>query len=215
MGQVFSQKPLKDVVRDNQRMIKKAIRELERETATLQKQEKKIETDIKKLATQGQMGAVRVMAKDLVRTRQYVKRFIEMKSHLTAVSLKMQTLKSHEAMAQSMKGITKVLVTMNKQISLPAIQKMMAEFMKENERSEVTQEMIGDAMDSAMEDDVGEQEAVVNQVLAELGIQVGDAAPNVPNGQVNKVAGQEANADVAADPAMMELEARLNNLRRT
>eukprot|EP01036_Dinobryon_divergens_P059770 gene59770-79726_t len=144
MGQVFSQKPLKDVVRDNQRMIKKAIRELERETATLQKQEKKIETDIKKLATQGQMGAVRVMAKDLVRTRQYVKRFIEMKSHLTAVSLKMQTLKSHEAMAQSMKGITKVLVTMNKQISLPAIQKMMAEFMKENERSEVTQEMIGD-----------------------------------------------------------------------
>ena len=30
------------------------------------------------------------MAKDLVRTRNYVTRFIEMKTHLNAVSLKMQ-----------------------------------------------------------------------------------------------------------------------------
>jgi hypothetical protein len=32
------------------------------------------------------------MAKDLVRTRNYVTRFIEMKTHLNAVSLKMQVI---------------------------------------------------------------------------------------------------------------------------
>ena len=37
-------------------------------------------------------GPVRIMAKDLVRTRNYVTRFIEMKTHLNAVSLKMQVM---------------------------------------------------------------------------------------------------------------------------
>ena len=40
------------------------------------------------------------MAKDLVRTRQYVKKFIIMKANIQAVSLKVQTLKSQDAMAQ-------------------------------------------------------------------------------------------------------------------
>lgn len=35
-------------------------------------------------------GAVKIMAKDLVRTRQYTTKFIEMKTHLNAVSLKLQ-----------------------------------------------------------------------------------------------------------------------------
>mmetsp|Transcript_29678 Transcript_29678/g.30082 ORF Transcript_29678/g.30082 Transcript_29678/m.30082 type:complete len:209 (+) Transcript_29678:99-725(+) len=188
MGQAFSKKPLKEVIRENQRMIKKAIRELERETTTLQNQEKKLQTDIKKLAGQGQMGAVRIMAKDLVRTRQYVKRFIEMKSHLSAVSLKMQTIRSQEAMTQAMKGVTKAMVAINKQVSVPALQKMMTEFMKESERSEMTQEMVGEAMDSAFEEDgmAAEEDAVVDQVLAELGIQQADAAPEVPSEQPMK-----------------------------
>ena len=42
------------------------------------------------MAKANQMSSVRIMAKDLVRTRNYVTRFIEMKTHLTAVSLKMQ-----------------------------------------------------------------------------------------------------------------------------
>ena len=40
------------------------------------------------------------MAKDLVRTRRYIKKFIMMKANIQAVSLKVQTLKSQDAMAQ-------------------------------------------------------------------------------------------------------------------
>ena len=88
------------------------------------------------------------MAKDLVRTRNFVTRFIEMKTHLNAVSLKMQviylnyyilylsyfnlfgllspmkTIKSHDAMAQAMKGVTKALTKLNAKISLPGLQKV-------------------------------------------------------------------------------------------
>ena len=61
--------------------------------------------------------AVKIMAKDLVRTRRYVKKFILMKANIQAVSLKIQTLKSNDAMAQAMKGVTKAMVTMYKQVS--------------------------------------------------------------------------------------------------
>ena len=52
--------------------------------------------------------AVRIMAKDLVRTKRYVKKFIVMKANIQAVSLKISTLQSQDAMMQAMKGVTKV-----------------------------------------------------------------------------------------------------------
>lgn len=60
--------------------------------------------------------AVKIMAKDLVRTRRYVKKFIMMRANIQAVSLKIQTLKSNNSMAQAMKGVTKAMATMNKQV---------------------------------------------------------------------------------------------------
>lgn len=61
-------------------------------------------------------GPVTVMAKDLVRTRHYVQKFIVMRANIQAVSLKIQTLKSNDTMAQAMKGVTKAMASMNKQV---------------------------------------------------------------------------------------------------
>ena len=60
--------------------------------------------------------AVKIMAKDLVRTRRYVKKFISLRANIQAVSLKIQTLKANNTMAQAMKGVTKAMATMNKQV---------------------------------------------------------------------------------------------------
>lgn len=57
MGNVFAQKPLKEIVRENQRMLKKSIRELEKEIKTLESNEKKLIADIKKHAKLNQMVA--------------------------------------------------------------------------------------------------------------------------------------------------------------
>lgn len=57
------------------------------------------------------------MAKDLVRTRRYVRKFVLMRANIQAVSLKIQTLKSNNSMAQAMKGVTKAMGTMNRQVS--------------------------------------------------------------------------------------------------
>jgi charged multivesicular body protein 2A len=106
------------------------------------------------------------MAKDLVRTRQYVKKFIMMRANIQAVSLKVQTLKSQDAMAQAMKGVTRAMKSMNQQLNLPQIQKIMNEFEKQSEIMDMKEEMMGESIDDAMgeADDEEETEMVVAQV---------------------------------------------------
>ena len=115
------------------------------------------------MAKENQMGAVKIMAKDLVRTRNYITKFITLKSHLSAVGLKLQTVKSHEAMASAMKSVTGAMVRMNKQINVPAMQKIMTDFEREQEVAEMTQEMMGESLDEVMAEDGDEveEEAVV------------------------------------------------------
>lgn len=56
-------------LRKHQRALEKTQRELDRERVKLENQEKKLVQDIRKSAKNGQMGACKIQAKDLVRTR--------------------------------------------------------------------------------------------------------------------------------------------------
>lgn len=98
------------------------------------------------------------MARDLVRTRRYVKKFMLMKANIQAVSLKIQTLRSQNAMAQAMKGVTRAMQSMNRQLNLPQIQRILQEFEKQSEIMDMKEEIMNDAIDDAMEDDADEEE---------------------------------------------------------
>jgi charged multivesicular body protein 2A len=64
MGNMFGkEKPLKEVLRENKRMITRAIRELDREKKSLENEEKRLIMEIKKAAKEQQMTAVKIMAK--------------------------------------------------------------------------------------------------------------------------------------------------------
>uniref|UniRef100_A0A4X1WAJ5 Charged multivesicular body protein 2A n=1 Tax=Sus scrofa TaxID=9823 RepID=A0A4X1WAJ5_PIG len=209
-----------ELLRQNQRALNRAMRELDRERQKLETQEKKIIADIKKMAKQGQMDAVRIMAKDLVRTRRYVRKFVLMRANIQAVSLKIQTLKSNNSMAQAMKGVTKAMGTMNRQLKLPQIQKIMMEFERQAEIMDMKEEMMNDAIDDAMgdEEDEEESDAVVAQVLDELGLSLTDELSNLPStGGSLSVAASGKKAEAAASAlvdADADLEERLKNLRR-
>ncbi|CAD5122567.1 unnamed protein product [Dimorphilus gyrociliatus] len=208
------------MLRQNQRALNKAMRELDRERQQMENQEKKTINEIKKMAKAGQMDSVKILAKDLVRTRRYVKKFMVMKANIQAVSLKIQTLKANDSMATAMKGVVKAMMTMNKQMNLPQIQKIMMEFSKESEMMEMKEEMMSDAIDDAMgdEDDEEETDAVVGQVLDELGLQIADEMKDLPSTSGSIAAGTKAKqpqaAACGANDADADLEARLENLKR-
>ncbi len=276
MGNIFGkEKPLKEQLRENKRLITRAIREcsldqylfcsstfiisllslqihgilpsffflylgeIDRETRSLQREEQRLTIEIKKMARENQMKAVKIMAKDLVRTRQYITKFIEMRSHLQGCALKLQTVASHAAMAEAMKNTAIAMRKMNKAVDVPAINKMMTEFEKENMKSEMMQEIMGEAIDGALDNDEEEEDRVVAQVLDEIGIAMSEGIPNAPelglgagsvsngslkadSGKVALAAGESGGDDTgnvgggggATDTAISDLEARLNNLKR-
>jgi hypothetical protein len=64
MGNLLGkEKPLKEVLRENKRMITRAVRELDREKQGLEKEEKRLTMEIKKAARENQMASVKIMAK--------------------------------------------------------------------------------------------------------------------------------------------------------
>lgn len=203
-------------LRKHQRALERTQRELDRERVKLENQEKKLVQDIKKSAKNGQIGACKIQAKDLVRTRKYVvmmECMIGCIVYLTSVlqiyseilldadavtsyftpnpgtfdsdrsgassDLTMdtlQTVRSNEQMMQSMKGATMLLGSMNRQMNLPALQRIVMEFERENEIMDERQEMMDDAIDEATGlEDEEESEDIVKEVLDEIGVDLGQA----------------------------------------
>jgi division protein CdvB (Snf7/Vps24/ESCRT-III family) len=89
-------------------------------------------------------------------------------------------------MMQAMKGATRVyhtfrhadnklLGSMNRNMNLPAIQRIAMEFERENDLMEQRQEMMDDAIDDTFEEEEEESEEIVNQVLDEIGIDLGQS----------------------------------------
>eukprot|EP00268_Persea_americana_P008713 TRINITY_DN13406_c0_g1_i2.p1 TRINITY_DN13406_c0_g1~~TRINITY_DN13406_c0_g1_i2.p1 ORF type:complete len:171 (-),score=35.75 TRINITY_DN13406_c0_g1_i2:24-536(-) len=83
---------LKRLPRENKRMIDRCIREIARERRSLQNQDKKLILEMKKSAKKGQMRAIKVMAKDLIRKRHQMKRSYALKSQLHGVALQIQVI---------------------------------------------------------------------------------------------------------------------------
>ncbi|TFK99473.1 Snf7-domain-containing protein [Pterulicium gracile] len=175
-------------LRQHQRSLAKAQRELDRERTRLEQSEKKLVADIKKSARNGEMGACKVMAKDLVRTRRYVHKFYQMRTQLQAVSLRIQTLRSNQQMAEAMRGATKAMASMNRGLNLPAIQRIMTEFEKESATMDMKDEMMSDAvddvMDDAEEDEEEEGDKILKEVLDEIGVGLSQQLTDAPTGAV-------------------------------
>ncbi|GAB0136657.1 hypothetical protein EsDP_00004952 [Epichloe bromicola] len=207
-------------LRKNQRMLDKAIRELDQTRVKLEKQEKTLIQQIKTSAKNGQMGACKIQAKDLVRTRRYIEKFFAMRSQLQKISLRLQTYRTNEQMMQAMKGATMALGSMNKSMNLPQLQRIAMEFERENDIMEQRQEMMDDAVDDAMDVGVEEEgDEVVEQVLEEIGVDIGQAMGETPNELGNpaiaegKIA-QAVGGGSGGDPVDDDLQARLDSLKK-
>jgi len=208
----------REILREHQRTINRAIREIERERSKLQQSEKKIVADIKRVAKQGQLGAARIMAKDLVRTRKHIEKMYKMKTQLQTVSLRLQTINSQAVMAEAMKGVTRAMMRMNRQINLPAMQKIMMEFERQSEIMDMKEDAIGETMDDMLEDDDEEEETetIINQVLDEIGIDIGQELADTPMSGTTQVQAKKERVAVGETEALAdkELQQRLENLRK-
>ncbi|CDR42450.1 CYFA0S09e03840g1_1 [Cyberlindnera fabianii] len=208
-------------LRKNQRALERTQRELDRERKKLEAQEKKLISEIKRSAKQGQMGACKIQAKDLVRTRRYVEKFNTMKTQLQAISLRIQAVRSSDQMALSMRDATKLLGQMNRSMNLPQLQKIAMDFERENDMMDQRQEMMDDAVDDAIGDEVEDDEEadeIVNKVLDEIGVDLNTQMQETPTGITGVEAAPQRVAQAVGEggPAGEDddLQARLDSLKR-
>jgi charged multivesicular body protein 2A len=121
-------------------------------------------------------------------------------------------------MAEAMRGATKAMKSMNRQMKLPAMQKIMMEFSMESEAMDMKEEMMSDAIDDVMgeEDDEEEEELVIQQVLDEIGIHLGQQLVDAPSTSLEPAKGERVAVAEGGGGGedFASLQARLDNLRK-
>lgn len=150
------------------------------------------------------------MAKQLVRSKQYDAKLLQMKSHMQSMQMQMQMSKSTEAMTAGMRKAVHTMAMMNRSLNSVALRNLLRQYSVENDRMEFSQEMVGESVDGAVEDEgeEEEQDRIVDQTLAELGVKA-DAVPIAPQASAPASGAPDAGANGS------DLEGRLQNLRRT
>jgi division protein CdvB (Snf7/Vps24/ESCRT-III family) len=178
----------KQVLQEAQKSIRQGVRDIERERNKLIQRESDRTIEIRNMAAKGQMAVVRIMAKELVRTRASIAKFYAIQAELENVSSTMATMNSTALMADVMRTSARSLMRMNAVQSLPALQQVMRTFAKEHDQMSMKQEAMNDAMDSVMDtsESAGDQETLIDQVLDEIGIQVAGKLQDAPSGAKGK-----------------------------
>ncbi|KAJ2516977.1 ESCRT-III subunit protein did4, partial [Coemansia sp. RSA 1939] len=133
------------------------------------------------------------------------------------VALRVQTVSSNQEMSAAMRGASRAMQSMNRSMNLPGMQKVLMDFERESDVMDMKEEMMNDAIDDAMEDDAEEDEedesnAIVQQVLDEIGLQLNQSLADAPQ---TLAAHQDTSegAEVALDDDAA-LQARLDSLRK-
>ncbi|KAK8506149.1 hypothetical protein V6N11_059840 [Hibiscus sabdariffa] len=190
---IFTKKPNpKEALRESKREITRATRELEycfdlkfnmhcgldsgieKEIGTLQLEEKKLVAEIKRTAKTGNEAATKTLARQLVRLRQQIAKLQSSRAQIRGISTHTQAMHAQSSVAAGMKGATKAMSAMNKQMAPHKQAKVIQEFQKQSAMMDMTTEMMSDAIDDALDDDEAEDETedITNQVLDEIGVDV-------------------------------------------
>ncbi|XP_033095943.1 charged multivesicular body protein 2b-like [Anneissia japonica] len=204
---VFRKPNEKEIMRKNDKELRKTQRDLERDRGKLEREEKKLEMEIKKAAKRGDKQTCTILAKQLVNMRKTKTRSYGASAKVTAVKTQAKTMQSTKAMATAMGNTTKAMGAMNKQMSPQQIAQTMQNFERESAKMAMTEEIMDDTLEDLLTEsgDEEEQEAIVTQVLDEIGIEVSGKLSEAPSAHKGSLAESNAAKDA-------ELEAKLANL---
>jgi len=212
---IFRKKPtVKEQMKENDKALRKVTRDVERDRRELEREEKKLEAEIKKAAKTGNKQAATVLAKQLINVRKQKTRTYGATSKVQAVSSATKAMGANVKLAETMATTTKTMTNMNKMMNPTQVARTMQEFDMANTKMGMTEEVMNDALDDILTEsgDEEEQDAIVAQVLDEIGIEVSgkvNAAPAAARGTLG--AETISNKNKAADEEIERMLAQLKS----
>lgn len=212
-GKKTPPKTPQDLAREWKHSLNGEARALDRQMRKIQQTEIRIKQEAKKAAKQGDMGAVRIYAKELLHSRKAVKRMMIAKTQISSVINQIQLQVSQLKVVGSLQKSTEVMSIMSSLVRVQDISETMANLSREMTKAGLMDEMISDTLDNVL-DDVDEEEAdeEVNKVVEEVmqsqmaGARVGSSKLPVAQ-QQQEVAEEDTEEDA-------ELEKRFNAMKQ-
>ena len=170
----MTSKKERELMRENDREFRHTERQLQRDRQQLERQEKQLESDIRKAAKQGNKQAATTLAKQLIQLRNQKTKSMAMSGKMTALNHQTKTMATTAKMAETMGATAKTMAKVNDQFDPVKVQKTMQDFERESTKMEMSEEMMTDTLDSVLagSDDETETDAVVANILDEIGIEM-------------------------------------------
>lgn len=179
---IFKKKTVDDRIKEQTKQLRVTQRGIARDRTALEKEEKQIEAEIKKMAKSGNREACRILAKQLVQLRKQRNRTYAASSKLTSMSTQTKVMNSQMKMAGAMSSTAKTMQAVNKKMDPQKTLQTMQDFQKENMKMGMTEEMINDTLDEIFDESGDEEECedIVTQVLDEIGIEISGKMVRAP-----------------------------------
>lgn len=193
--------------------MRSSQRDLDRELRELDRREQQLIVDLKKQAKLGRSEkAVKLLAKQLVQLRAQRERVLGAKVQVGAIATHASAMASAVTVADSVGTAGKAMAGMNKTMQKANIGLSIAQFQRETEKMNLTEEMMGDMLSDAFDTSDAEEEAddVVSGVLAEIGLDMTKGLEEAPSAKLPEAAAPERQAD--DEQALKALQAQLNAL---
>lgn len=200
-----------DVIKEQNKELRGTQRAITRDRTALEKQERQLELEIKKMAKTGNKDACKVLAKQLVQLRKQKTRTYAVSSKITSMSTQTKVMGSQVKMAGAMSTTAKTMQTVNKKMDPQKTMQTMQNFQKENLKMEMTEEMINDTLDDIFDgsEDEDESQDIVNQVLDEIGIEISGKMSKAPSAGKGLPSASASKANTISDE---EIERQLKAL---
>ncbi|XP_076358722.1 charged multivesicular body protein 2b isoform X2 [Tachypleus tridentatus] len=198
-------------MRQQDRDLRRIQRGIEKDRRDLERQEKQLEMEIKKAAKQGNKQVCTVLAKQLVQLRKQKTRTYTAGSKVQSIGAQSKGMHSNLKLASAMGQTTKAMGVVNKQMKPEAMMKTIQDFEKQNMKMEMTEEMMEDTLNAVFDEsgDEEEQDAIVTQVLDEIGIEITGKVSDAPAAYEGKL-GETSKACLPTDE---EIEKQLAQLK--
>ncbi|XP_035215796.1 charged multivesicular body protein 2b-like [Stegodyphus dumicola] len=200
-----------ELMREQNKILRRAQRDVEKDRRDLERQEKQLEMEIKKAAKQGNKEVCAVLAKNLIQVRKQKARTYTASSKIQSIGSQTKSMHSSSKLANTMATTTKTMGAVNREMNPQGIMKTMQDFEKESMKMGMTEEIVEDSLNAVLDEsgDEEEQDAVVNQVLDEIGIEISGKMAEAPSAH----RGELGESSKIKFPTDEELEKQLAQLR--
>ena len=166
--------PVKEQIKMQKRSVDRSRRALEREAKKLERERKKMLTQIKKLAESGKTTGAKMLAKDIIRSKNQQAKIEQCVGQLSAVSLRIGACASLNELSDAMTNCANAMMLVSSKLDPKKLQQLAKEIAKQDDLLDMKSDMISEALESLDEGNEEEEEELYNQVLQEAGVKLAD-----------------------------------------